>query len=110
MKTTVRWAASCIAVICSLSGCESDTAPGDELILYNGTVYTVDDKQPTAEAVAVRDGIIKSFLSQGPGNRICPRCAVKNERLGPIPESCMAKERGAKRHNGLPMDGRPEGD
>jgi predicted amidohydrolase YtcJ len=58
MKTTVRWAASCIAVICSLSGCESDTAPGDELILYNGTVYTVDDKQPTAEAVAVRDGII----------------------------------------------------
>ncbi len=42
----------------------------------------------------------KKFLSQGPGNRICKPCARLNAYFGPIPEVLLAKERGAKRHNG----------
>jgi predicted amidohydrolase YtcJ len=34
------------------------TPPPADLVLRNGTVYTVDDRRPRAEAVAVRDGVI----------------------------------------------------
>ena len=36
--------------------------PGADLILHNGVIYTVDDKNPTAQAVAIKDG---KFLAVG---------------------------------------------
>ncbi|MCA1577139.1 MAG: amidohydrolase [Acidobacteria bacterium] len=37
--------------------------PGVELILHNAVIYTVDDRNPTAEAVAINDG---KFVAVGP--------------------------------------------
>ncbi len=43
-----------------LFGCHSgDNTPPADLVLRNGLIYTVDPKQPTAEAVAIRDGRIE---------------------------------------------------
>jgi len=43
------------------------------------------------------------FDSTGPGNRICRPCRQINDRL-PISETQLQKQRGAKRHNGDPID------
>ena len=40
------------------------------------------------------------FDSEGPGNRICPRCRQINARLPQFTEAQMQQQRGAKRHNG----------
>ena len=46
----------------------------------------------------------KPFLSEGPANRICPRCAAENRRkYGHMPESCIEAQRGRKYRNGEPM-------
>lgn len=45
----------------------------------------------------------KHFDSTGPGNRICRPCRQINDRL-PISETQLQKQRGAKRHNGDPID------
>ena len=51
--------------------------PGADLILHNGVIYTMDDKNPTAEAVAIKDGKFaavgsdKSVLQlRGPKTRV----------------------------------------
>ena len=51
--------------------------PGADLILHNGVIYTVDEKNPTAEAVAIKDGKFvavgsdKSVLKlRGPKTRV----------------------------------------
>lgn len=46
----------------------------------------------------------KLFDSEGPGNRICPRCRQVNARLPKFTEAQMQKQRGAKRHNGELID------
>ncbi len=46
----------------------------------------------------------KTFLSKGAGNRICKGCRKINASLGPISESQIAMQRGAKRLNGIPID------
>src|SRR5216110_1060385 len=38
-----------------------------ELILYNGTIITIHDRQPRAEAVAIADG---RFLAVGPNEKV----------------------------------------
>ncbi|MFQ5568925.1 MAG: amidohydrolase [Rhodothermales bacterium] len=45
-----------ILVLLLLSGCAESSGDAPDLILHNGTIWTVDDAQPSAEAVAVRDG------------------------------------------------------
>ncbi|MCB0629716.1 MAG: amidohydrolase [Saprospiraceae bacterium] len=42
----------------SACGSEQDTADTADLILYNGDIYTVNERQPKAEAIAVKDGTI----------------------------------------------------
>ncbi len=42
-----------ILVIGFLTSCQSKPAPAD-LVIFGGTIYTVNEKQPTAEAVAVQ--------------------------------------------------------
>lgn len=44
------------------------------------------------------------FNSEGPANRICPRCQKINDRLPRFTEAQLQKQRGAKRHNGELMD------
>lgn len=39
----------------SLVGCQSETVPSADLILYNAKVYTVDEEKPWAQAVAIKD-------------------------------------------------------
>jgi len=47
------------AAFLQLTGCtKCEGATGADLILRNGRIYTVNDKQPWAEALAVRDGRI----------------------------------------------------
>ncbi|RMG22446.1 MAG: amidohydrolase [Bacteroidetes bacterium] len=43
-----------------LMACQPEGTPSEaaDLVLLNGTIYTVNDAQPTAEAVAVKDGKI----------------------------------------------------
>lgn len=41
-----------------LISCSSDKAEPADLIFTNGIIYTVNESQPTAEAVAVKDGMI----------------------------------------------------
>lgn len=41
-----------------LLSCTSEKTEPADLIFINGTVYTVNESQPTAEAVAVKDGMI----------------------------------------------------
>lgn len=41
-----------------LISCSSDKAEPADLIFTNGIIYTVNEAQPTAEAVAVKDGMI----------------------------------------------------
>lgn len=41
-----------------LISCSTDKAEPADLIFTNGIIYTVNDAQPTAEAVAVKDGMI----------------------------------------------------
>ncbi len=52
-----------LLVFVALVGCERttdapDTRPAADLVLTNGNVVTVDERQPTAEAIAVTDGYI----------------------------------------------------
>jgi hypothetical protein len=42
----------------------------------------------------------QTFDSEGPANRICRRCRQINDRLPPMTEAQLQKQRGAKRHNG----------
>jgi predicted amidohydrolase YtcJ len=42
-------------VFISLAGCQSETVPSADLILYNAKVYTVDEEKPWAQAVAIKD-------------------------------------------------------
>ena len=47
----------------------------------------------------------KSFLSDGPANRICKSCNAENHRkYGHMPDDRFAVERGRKFHNGEPME------
>ena len=46
-----------LSLVCLTSGCDAPEAPADTIYI-NGEIITVHDEQPTAEAVAVRDGII----------------------------------------------------
>jgi predicted amidohydrolase YtcJ len=48
---------SIISAILVIASCSEKEAPAD-LIIKGGTIYTVEDDNPTAEAVAVRDGKI----------------------------------------------------
>lgn len=43
----------------------------------------------------------KLFDSQGPANRICPRCQKINTK---VRESELQKQRGEKRRNGNPLE------
>lgn len=43
----------------------------------------------------------KPFDSAGPGNRICGRCALINDRLPKTTEADLQKERGVRRRNGV---------
>jgi hypothetical protein len=43
------------------------------------------------------------FQSRGAGNRICKKCSAVNAALH-VSEAEIARERGAKRMNGLPLD------
>lgn len=52
----------------------------------------------------------KTFLSRGPGNRICPKCHRLNAKLVQIPERVMQKERGLKYHNGEVIEPIDDGD
>jgi predicted amidohydrolase YtcJ len=61
-----------VGLAASLPHAQQVTVPSDlvsypELIVYNGKVITVDDKDTIAQAVAIRDG---KFLAVGDDNRI----------------------------------------
>jgi len=56
-----RW--SILGFVCLSAGCNPPTDPADSIYL-NGEIVTVDDEQPTAEAVAVRNGIIVGVGSE----------------------------------------------
>ena len=43
------------------------------------------------------------FLSEGPQNRICPKCKRINAKLGTISEAALQLQRGQKYHNGWPI-------
>jgi predicted amidohydrolase YtcJ len=47
-----------LIVACGPAAVAAQTANPAELLFVNGNVYTVNDEQPRAEAVAVRDGLI----------------------------------------------------
>ena len=38
-----------------LAGCQSEAVPSADLILYNAKVYAVDEEEPWAKAVAIKD-------------------------------------------------------
>ena len=61
------------------------------------------DEQPNQKCAAKRVCLKcnQAFLSKGPGNRICKKCARINAGYGSIPEAVLAKQRGSKRHNGF---------
>jgi predicted amidohydrolase YtcJ len=46
-----------VAAICVFTGCHTDKTAGD-LIISGGTIYTLNEKEPTVEAVVVKDGKI----------------------------------------------------
>ena len=46
----------------------------------------------------------KTFFSQGPANRICPRCHKLNWKLAQMPDRMLQSERGQKYRNGDPID------
>ena len=52
-----------LGLVSLCAGCAAPDAPADTIYL-NGEIITVDDEQPTAEAVAVRDGIIVGVGSE----------------------------------------------
>ena len=45
----------------------------------------------------------QAFLSNGPQNRICPKCTRINAKLGTISEGALQLQRGQKYHNGWPI-------
>jgi predicted amidohydrolase YtcJ len=49
--------AICLVALMIATGCGSSPEPAD-LLLINGKIVTVDDSQPEAQAMAVRDGLI----------------------------------------------------
>lgn len=50
--------ASLVALLCLPGAAQAKEAPTADLILTNARVYTVEDRQPWAEAVAIKDGKI----------------------------------------------------
>lgn len=52
-----------LSLVCLTSGCVVAEEPADTIYI-NGEIITVHDEQPTAEAVAVRDGIIVGVGSE----------------------------------------------
>ena len=58
----------------------------------------MDEKQRTCLKCS------RLFDSEGPSNRICPRCQKINDRLPRLTEKQLQKQRGVKRHNGELMD------
>ncbi|WP_339702124.1 amidohydrolase [Algoriphagus aquimarinus] len=59
-----------------LISCSSEKAEPADLIFTNGIIYTVNESQPTAEAVAVKDGMI---LAVGTSEEIEKHKAEKTE-------------------------------
>ena len=47
-----------ITLISTISLANSVSSPDADLLLFNGKIYTLDEKQPWVEAVAVKDGDI----------------------------------------------------
>ena len=43
-----------------LFSCQTKNEDHADTILMNGNVYTVDEKQPTAQAIAIKDGLIQA--------------------------------------------------
>lgn len=87
MGTATRWTAGFLwlfvllavgsGVACTLEATEHTSSFGSEFVLTNAAVYTVNPRQPRADAVAVRDGIVvavgaeEEVLSQtGPNARV----------------------------------------
>ncbi|TDJ70082.1 MAG: amidohydrolase [Planctomycetota bacterium] len=73
MNSSNNWMLPAL-VLSALAGC---TAPGADLVLHGGTVWTVDDDLPRAEAVVIRDGRIQFVGSDagalewtGPGTQV----------------------------------------
>ena len=52
----------------------------------------------------------RSFLSQGPHNRICPACKQLNFKLVQAPDRVIQKQRGLKYHNGEVIEPIDDGD
>ena len=44
-----------IVLILIITGCESNHA---DMVIHNGTIYTMDDYNPIAQNVVIKDGII----------------------------------------------------
>ncbi len=64
IRTLLRpLAAFAIAIV--IAGCTGAGAPGVDMILTDGVVWTGSDEQPFAEAVAVDDGMIAAVGSNG---------------------------------------------
>ena len=59
-----------LAVIAT-AGCVTTEETGPADTLYLGNVITMDDKNPTAEAVAVKDGIIVFVGSEEDAEKFC---------------------------------------
>ncbi len=51
----------CINIILTLTGCESKHA---DMVIHNGTIYTMSDYNPIAETVIVKDGKIMNVGNQ----------------------------------------------
>jgi len=49
-----------ILLLLSLISCQQNKQGNADTILLNGNIYTVDEANPTAEAIAIKDGIIKA--------------------------------------------------
>jgi predicted amidohydrolase YtcJ len=60
MKITTLLQASALLLLSLFFACSSPSASqaGADLVIYGGTIYTMDSEQPIAEAVAVTDGKI----------------------------------------------------
>ena len=52
-----------LALMVTLSSCSKDDQRQADTIYINGNIITIDDKNPTAEAVAAKDGLIHSVGS-----------------------------------------------
>lgn len=63
MRTKQNFLRLTCGLLVLLSGCatrSSSTSPSADTIYFNGTIITINDQQPIAEAVAVKDGKILS--------------------------------------------------